>query len=162
MKKHVFVNNKEFEFEIEDKGNKKRIIYRNKEFEVEIINKEIDGRMFAIINGEGVEFSIFRAGKDRYTILMDGNEYEVETGKKREKREDEEGNIIYAPMPGIITEIKGKKGERVKKGTPLLAMESMKMQIEISSPTNGEIEVIFVEKGSSVKKGDKLIKVKNG
>lgn len=162
MKKHVFVNGKEFEFEIESKGNKKRIIYRNKEFDVEIISKKIDGRMFAIINGEGVEFSIFRGGKDRYTILMDGNEYEVETGKRREKREDEEGNIVHAPMPGIVTEIKGQKGEKVKKGKPLLVMESMKMQIEISSPTNGEIEEIFVGEGSSVKKGDKLLKVKNG
>ncbi len=162
MKKHVFVNGKEFEFEIKNKGDKKIIIYKNKEFEVEIINKKIQGRMFAIINGEGVEFSIFKGGKDKYTILMDGNEYEIETGKRKEKREDEKGSLVYAPMPGIITEIKGKKGEKVKKGTPLLAMESMKMQIEVSSPTNGEIEEIFVKEGSSVKKGDKLLKIKNG
>lgn len=161
MKTHVYVNGRDFELEIRNKEEKKIVIWENREFEVEIMKNKIDGKNFAIINGEGIEFFVLRKGKDKYLVLIDGKEYEVEVGRKKKEEEREAGNFLLAPMPGIITGIKVKKGDEVKKGFPVLTMESMKMQIELTSLMDGKIEEIFVKEGDSVKKGDKLVVIKN-
>jgi len=160
LKKHIFVEGKEFEIEIKNEGGKKIFIYNNKKFEVDLIERKIDGKIFAIINGKCIEFLPLRRGKNKNLIIVDGKEYEVGIEKKIETFEKEAKNIIYAPMPGIITEIKVNIGQKVKKGEPLVIMESMKMQLEISSPNEAEIEEIYVQKNSSIKKGDKILKIK--
>lgn len=160
MKKHIFIGGKEFEIEIKNEKGKKIFICNNKKFEVDLIERKIDGKIFAIINGKCIEFLPLKKEKNKNLILVDGKEYEVEIGTKRETFEKEAKNIIYAPMPGIITEIKVNIGQKVKKGEPLVIMESMKMQLEISSPNEAEIEEIYVQKNSSIKKGDKILKIK--
>lgn len=160
MKKHIFVNGKEFEIEIKNEGNKTVFINKNRKIEADLIDKKIEGKLFAIINGEGIEFLFLRKGRNKSIIIFDGKEYEVEIGEKKYVEEKVMDNFIYAPMPGMVTEIKVKVGEKVNKGTPLLIMESMKMQIEISAPFDGEIEEIYVNENSPIKKEDKLLKIK--
>jgi len=160
LKKHIFVEGKEFEIEIKNEKGKKICIYNNKKFEVDLIEKKIEGKIFAIINGKCIEFLPLKKEKNKNLIFVDGKEYEVEIGTKKEIFGKEAKNIIYAPMPGIITEIKVNIGQKVKKGESLIIMESMKMQLEISSPDEGEIEEIYVQKNSSIKKGDKILKIK--
>lgn len=160
MKKHIFVNGKEFEIEIKNEGNKNIFINKNKKIEAELIDKRIEGKLFAIINSECIEFLFLRKGRNKSIIIFDGKEYEVEIGEKGYIEEKIKDNFIYAPMPGMITEIKVKVGEKVNKGTPLLIMESMKMQIEISAPFDGEIEEIYVKENTPIKKEDKLLKIR--
>ncbi|MEO0233170.1 MAG: biotin/lipoyl-containing protein [candidate division WOR-3 bacterium] len=160
MKKHIFVNGKEFEIEIKNEGNKNVFINKNKKIEAQLIDKKIEGKLFAIINNECVEFLFLRKGRNKSLIIFDGKEYEIEIGEKKHIEEKVKDNFIYAPMPGIVTEIKVKIGERVNKGTPLLIMESMKMQIEISAPFDGEVEEIYIKENSPIKKEDKLLKMK--
>lgn len=66
-------------------------------------------------------------------------------------------NIVNAPMPGTIFEIKVNVGEQVKKGDVLLILEAMKMENEIMAPNDGVVSHIHVSKGSSVSSGDALI-----
>jgi len=66
---------------------------------------------------------------------------------------------IRALMPGRITSILVKEEDEVKEGTPLLILEAMKMQNEISSPTNGKVKSIFVREGETVKKDSLLVLV---
>lgn len=160
MKKHVYVNGKEFELEVKNAEGKRVVLLGNRKFEVEVMRRKIDGKSFAVINREGVEFFILKKGKYNYLVVIDGKEYEVEIGRKRKEGEKEAENFVVAPMPGIITGVKIKKGEEVKKGMPLLTMESMKMQIEITSSSDGKVEELFVKEGDSVRKGDKLVVIK--
>jgi len=67
------------------------------------------------------------------------------------------GNRIQALMPGRITSVMVKEEEEVKEGAPLLILEAMKMQNEISSPGDGKVKTIFVREGETVKKGSDLI-----
>jgi len=69
------------------------------------------------------------------------------------------GDQIRALMPGRITSILVKEGEEVKEGTPLLILEAMKMQNEITSPANGRVKTIFVREGESVKKDAVLVSI---
>jgi len=66
---------------------------------------------------------------------------------------------IRAVMPGRITSILVKAGDDVEFGTPVLILEAMKMQNEISSPVHGRIKSVRVSEGESVKKGSLLVEV---
>lgn len=65
--------------------------------------------------------------------------------------------VVEAPMPGTILDIKVNQGATVKKGQVLLILEAMKMENEIMSPRDGKVTAINTSKGSSVNVGDPLV-----
>lgn len=67
------------------------------------------------------------------------------------------GGQIRALMPGRITSVLVKEGERVREGAPLLILEAMKMQNEITSSIEGKVRAIYVHEGDTVKKDSVLI-----
>lgn len=66
-------------------------------------------------------------------------------------------NSIKAPMPGLILEINVKVGQEVKEDEPLLILEAMKMENIITSPRDGIIKSISVNKTDAVEKNQLLI-----
>jgi biotin carboxyl carrier protein len=68
--------------------------------------------------------------------------------------------IIRCPMPGVVTAVGVKDGDRVKKGDGLIIVEAMKMENEIKAPCSGIIKQINVTQGSMVKLNDELIVLK--
>lgn len=64
---------------------------------------------------------------------------------------------VVAPMPGVISDILVKPGDKVKRGAVLLLLEAMKMQNEIMAPADGEVESVNVSKGASVNTGDLMV-----
>ena len=50
-----------------------------------------------------------------------------------------------------------KEGSKVKKGEPMLIIESMKMENELRSPRDGIISQIKVEAGATVEKDQVLV-----
>lgn len=57
---------------------------------------------------------------------------------------------LFAPMTGLIKEIKVSVGYNVKKGQVVLVMEAMKMDVEVSAPATGVVAEIPVQAGESV------------
>lgn len=70
-----------------------------------------------------------------------------------------EVGMVRAPIPGTIVSIKCAEGDYVKKGDPLLVLESMKMENVIYSPASGKVKRIAVSEGASVKYGDLLVEI---
>ncbi|HHV79885.1 MAG TPA: biotin/lipoyl-binding protein [Firmicutes bacterium] len=70
---------------------------------------------------------------------------------------DGNGEVIKAPLPGVITEYKVKAGDRVKKGQVLLLLEAMKMQNEIMAPRDALVKSIDNSQGANVNTGDPLL-----
>ncbi len=64
---------------------------------------------------------------------------------------------LKAPMPGLVVEVRVKEGEKVKKGTPLLVIEAMKMENIIKAKGAGTVKAIAVAGGQAVEKGDTLL-----
>lgn len=60
-------------------------------------------------------------------------------------------------MPGVISDVLVKPGDKVKRGAVLLLLEAMKMQNEIPAPADGEVESVNVSKGASVNTGDLMV-----
>lgn len=67
------------------------------------------------------------------------------------------GELLKAPMPGIIVSVNILPGAAVKKGEVLVILEAMKMESEIVAPRDGIISQIVVAKGASVSTGDILL-----
>ena len=70
---------------------------------------------------------------------------------------DGPNHALIAPMPGVISKIWVKAGEKVEKGTKLVALEAMKMEHTVFSPSDGLIKSIHYEIGDQVDEGCELI-----
>lgn len=69
------------------------------------------------------------------------------------------GEVVTAPMPGNILDIKVAQGAAVKAGQVLIILEAMKMENEIVAPKDGTIAQIVTSKGAVVETGAPLIVV---
>ena len=66
---------------------------------------------------------------------------------------------VQSPLPGIITEIKVKVGDKVSIGQTLAKLEAMKMENSIEAEVNGSVTEVYVSKGDSVLEGTALMKI---
>ena len=111
----------------------------------------------------------------KYNVFVNGNKYEVvveeesevavsESEKKESVKDNKnvtsEGELIKAPMPGKIIDIKVSLGDTIHKNDVLFVLEAMKMENEIMSPKDGVVTGLFIEKNANVNVGDKLISIK--
>ncbi len=105
----------------------------------------------AIINVNGVEYkfsieSLF--SYIRHRMITTGDEKSL-------------SKHIIAPMPGKIADIFFNEGDLVNIGEPILTLEAMKMQNEITADCNGVIQKIRIQQGQSVMKDELLIEIQS-
>ena len=139
-------------------------------FNVEIISEQIDSYEVSV-NGE-----LIIVNKDSSQILNHPPQPKVsqkidppKQNVTQEKNESEnlsettnakiDNNSIKALMPGKVLKILVKIGEKVDSGTPLLVIESMKMENVICSNTKGKVENIFVEVDDNVQYDQPLVEI---
>ncbi len=66
---------------------------------------------------------------------------------------------INAQIPGLVSHIFVKVGDKVIIGTKLCILEAMKMENEITSPKNGTITHVHIDSGDNVEKDDYLMEI---
>jgi len=66
---------------------------------------------------------------------------------------------VTAPMPGAVVKILAKEGDSVKTGDPILVIEAMKMENEVSANATGKITKIHVKVGENVAQGATLVSI---
>lgn len=66
-------------------------------------------------------------------------------------------NALKCAMPGMTGAVWVKEGEHVRRGRELVRMESIKMETDIASPRDGQVEKILAEPGANVEADDVLI-----
>ncbi len=99
-------------------------------------------------------------------VRLNGRPLEVSLGPSQTKPTSSEESLVRAgpvvvdaPMSGRITALKAVIGSTVEDGEALVVLEAMKMENEIASPKRGVVREVYVQPGSLVKAGDKLVLV---
>ncbi len=75
--------------------------------------------------------------------------------EKTERAKAESGSV-YAMLPGTVVKVFVDEGDEIKAGDPILVLEAMKMENEITSPVSGVVKKLNVRKGEKVETGDLL------
>jgi 3-methylcrotonyl-CoA carboxylase alpha subunit len=108
----------------------------------------IDGRTYFvpfINNGNEIHFA------------YDGEIWVVEIADKSRARARHRDHSMSAPMPGVVLKILVNVGDNVIKGAPLLILEAMKMEHQITSPRDGTIASVNCKEGEMVQPGLDLV-----
>lgn len=69
------------------------------------------------------------------------------------------GEVVTAPLPGVILDIKVKVGDTVKAGQTVAVLEAMKMENEIEATASGTVTAVNAGKGDSVLEGAAIITI---
>jgi len=96
-------------------------------------------RVVAFYEGQAYEFALTSRGT--------GTSHGVHDGE------------IEAPMPGKVTAVEVKQGERVAKGQRLLTLEAMKMEHALTAPFDGTVAELSAAAGQQVSEGTMLVRV---
>jgi 3-methylcrotonyl-CoA carboxylase alpha subunit len=62
-------------------------------------------------------------------------------------------------MPGKVTAVDIKQGDKVAKGERLLTLEAMKMEHALTAPFDGTVAELNAKPGAQVTEGQMLVKV---
>jgi 3-methylcrotonyl-CoA carboxylase alpha subunit/geranyl-CoA carboxylase alpha subunit len=72
---------------------------------------------------------------------------------------DRAGNVIEAPLYGVVSQLHVALGDAVERGAPVLQMEAMKLIHTLKAPVPGRIEQIRCTVGDIVPAGAILIEI---
>ena len=67
------------------------------------------------------------------------------------------GTTVASPFPGTIVRVDVKVGDEVSEGDVLCVVEAMKMENDITAPTDGRVVAVNVNQGQSVASEQTLI-----
>ncbi|NOX74707.1 MAG: acetyl/propionyl/methylcrotonyl-CoA carboxylase subunit alpha [Alphaproteobacteria bacterium] len=69
------------------------------------------------------------------------------------------GNLVEAPMPGLLKALFVKVGDVVKAGDRLAILEAMKMEHALAAPRDGVVAELLASEGAQVESGAALIRL---
>lgn len=69
-----------------------------------------------------------------------------------------DGGVLDSPIAGVVVEVKVQPGASVQLNQPLVVIEAMKMNTNVSSPNAGKIAQVLVKAGDHVVQGQPLVK----
>lgn len=121
----------------------------------------------------GRDYSVSFDGDD---VLVDGVRYPVSVSGAAERtaggsvpsverpsgqpvRSGGPSTAVTAPFAGLVLRIEKQPGVRVRKGEPVLVIESMKMETALGAPSDGVVETVRCAAGDQVSSGQVLATV---
>jgi biotin carboxyl carrier protein len=66
---------------------------------------------------------------------------------------------LFAPIPGKVVQVKVAAGDEVSPGQPLVVLEAMKMENELSAEQAGRVAAVLVAEGATVESGQVLVEL---
>jgi len=110
---------------------------------------EIDGRWIsATVIRHGTDISVF-AGGERHRLRVDDPLASRGAGAA-------DSGSLFARMPGVVVAVHVADGATVAAGTPLLAIEAMKVEHTIRAPAEGTVTAVHFAEGERVPEGAEL------
>lgn len=119
---------------------------------VENLDEAGDGSRSLTLDGEPIAFA--RAGSaDGAIIRLDGRSFALRRRDAAEASAAGGGaNVVRAPMPGTVVLVHKRVGDHVQRGETVVTIESMKLQMKLDAPRDGEIAEIAAREGEGFDK----------
>ena len=139
----------------------------------------------AVLDGVTYEVGCARILDGLYSLLMEGESYEVAVHSHEPGSYDvhmydgvrhvdllspldlvlrsqhggpgARGGSVRAPMPGKVVKVLVEEGQSVLKGQGLVVVEAMKMQNELQATADAVVQHVRVREGDSVESGAELV-----
>ncbi|MFC0384218.1 acetyl/propionyl/methylcrotonyl-CoA carboxylase subunit alpha [Muricoccus vinaceus] len=117
-----------------------------------------DGMVSLRLGGDILRARALRRG-DRITVFIDGAAHGL---RHLDPRAPVEGagaaaGRILAPMPGKVLDVMVRPEQAVTRGTVLLVLEAMKVQMRITAPADGIVSAVLCAPGDLVEDGAELV-----
>jgi biotin carboxyl carrier protein len=145
----AFLDGNEVQWDLVSTGhNRFHILRNNRSYEVEALFIDKEAKTMDVkVNGNVYKLQL----SDRYDALLKELGMDAAAASKI--------NVLKAPMPGLVLDIRIEEGIEVKKGDPVIVLEAMKMENILKSPSDGRITKIHVKKGIAVEKNQILVTI---
>jgi methylmalonyl-CoA carboxyltransferase 1.3S subunit len=70
---------------------------------------------------------------------------------------EDEAKVCRSPIAGVVVRINAQPGQQIQVNDPLLVLEAMKMETNITSPVSGKIKSVKTGVGEGVKTGQVVV-----
>ncbi len=97
---------------------------------------------------DGDELTVFWGNGYRFTVV---------DPLEREDEDAAGGNVIAAPMPGLVKAVFAEAGQTVSQGDRLAILEAMKMEHSLLAPRDGVVAEVLAAEGAQVEDGTALV-----
>ena len=133
---------------------------------------QIGGLPIYSLTLDDTEYVVFvDEGQQDYQVEVWGRVYDVgvtsqfprlEPRRSASVGDGETCLTISAPLAGCVISLPVKAGEWVEAGQLVAVVESMKMQMKVTSPQPGVVEAVHGLPGQDVAQGEKLVTLRTG
>lgn len=158
-------NGENYEFQVQ---NYYEFSTKGRKLKVELI-EEADGIMLLACEGVRYPVEIVSVRQNSYEVMVNGVSYNftIETPFSLKRRQILAANAcvsdteeLCAPMPGKIANVMVEVGQEVNPGDPLVVLDAMKMQNNLTATARGVVSAVKVKAGVNVGKDDLLVEIK--
>ena len=136
------------ELEVEGPGRSSR---------VRVVRMDAD-TLVAEMDGEREQF-VFVAAQGVVLIAHRGDVFRLTTGVGPAPAAAGRGELVVAPLPGVLVSVNVAAGDRVDAGAVLGILESMKMEYTLTADRAARVERVGFAPGGQVARGDVLFEL---
>lgn len=167
MKFWVTLDQHEAEIEFHTEGGRLLLEVEGRRIEADF-HRLPDGEVYSlIVDGRSHEVRVTPT-EDALEVTDRGRTLAVEVRHPLEKMlkatqhagRASTGEVVSAPMPGVITALRVRVGDRVAAGQAVAVIEAMKMQNELTARHGGIVGEILVAERASVAAGQPLLRLR--
>lgn len=110
------------------------------------------------VDADGKRTVFFKLnGQTRNLEILDQS---AETKRKENRKVDPSNKAqVGSPLQGMLSEVFVKAGDTVVKNQPLFIIEAMKMETTVTSPVEGKVSHVELERGALVNTDDLILQV---
>lgn len=165
MKYITTVNGNEYEIIWNEQG---QVTVNGEAYSVDLNSLGNGDLISMLLNNHSFEAVVDSAERDRWEILMNGENYDIIVKDERAYRlarargelDNDTGMVpTKSPMPGVIVNVLVEVGQMISKGETMVILESMKMENELKATRDGKVFEIKVSAGQTVEKDALLVVV---
>jgi len=151
-------------------GRVVNLVYAGQSYPVRVARAGPDGWYRVGVDGSVVDVVHERVARFRSRLSMGGRSHRivsstsgadhvVEVDGRAYRLSGEDGGVVRAPAAAVVAAVLVEPDEVVEAGARLVVVESMKMEVAITSPVAGRVRSVLVSTNSQVQAGAPLVRL---